>query len=219
MQHFKHLLLSTALIPFAFAAQAHEITIALGGLSSTLNSEQNFGRSAQSTDEGSHSAGTHTALGGEASLAYIWNVNSGFDLGFEFYYDFVGGLQVEGTTGMIDTVNTMFGARALPGFKITDNTKIYINLGYGIIDQTLDISNTHPTDFSQTSMDFSNKGGFQYGAGVETMIYNNIGIRLAYTVQQNSEVTFESDGNKYYFTDTATVYNFFFGATYHFKWG
>jgi opacity protein-like surface antigen len=107
----------------------------------------------------------------------------------------------------------------LPGFKITDNTKIYIDLGYNLMDQTLDVADANNTSgYTTYTKEMNNQGGFQYGGGIETMIYSNIGIRLAYTVQQNSEVKFESENSTRYYASTPTVYNFFFGATYHFKW-
>jgi len=218
MKRIKHVLFALTASSIALTVHAHEFTITLGGISSTLNSEQNFVTSGQSADEGAHSAGTHTSLGGEVAAAYIWNVNSGFDIGFEFYYDFVNDLKVEGSEKMINTINLMYGGRVLPGFKITSNTKIYIDLGYNLMDATLDISSANNTHFSSTEMDFTNEGSFQYGAGVETLIYKNLGLRLAYTVQQHGELKFDNDSTSSpeYYEARPTVYNFFFGLSYHF---
>lgn len=217
---FKHTLLATILATgFILPAAAHEITFAVGGLSSTLNSEQKYTDSVSQADI--HSAGTHTSLGGEAALGYVWNVNSGFDIGFEMFYDFVNDLQVYASYDALDTVNNVWGGRVMPAFRITNNTKIFIDLGYALIDQTLDISKVNPSGtvpgFSSTSVKSNNKGGFQYGAGVETMIYNTIGIRLAYTVQQTAELKLSSDDGTQSFKTTPTVYDFFFGGTYHFQ--
>lgn len=218
MQSSKHISLAILAASLGFTAHAHEFAITLGGISSTLNSEQNYVFVPQTSDQGSHSSGTHTVLGGEAAVAYIWNVNNGFDIGFEFYYDFVGGLTVEGSEHLINTVNLMYGGRVLPGFKITNNTKVYVDLGYNLMDTTMDVSNGHTRGYVDTTKDFNNEGAFQYGAGVETMMYKNLGLRLAYTVQQNSEMKFESDDSARYYTATPTVYNFFFGLSYHFPW-
>ena len=216
---FKHTLVAAALTAgFMGTACAHEITFALGGSSATLNAEQEFIDTTPGSGIDVHSTGNDTVLGGEFAAGYVWNVNSGFDIGFEFFYDFVSGLEVIAPSGESTTVDNIWGLRAKPAFRITNNTKIYIDLGYAIIDQTLDISNVVGlSGFSATSAESKNQGGFQYGAGIETMIYNTIGIRLAYDVQQSAELSLDSDDGIESFTSTPTVYTFFFGATYHFQ--
>ena len=219
---FKHTLLAAALSAgFVVQASAHEITIAAGGLGSTLNVQQSFIDTTPMTGIDIGSSGTDNGLGGEASVAYVWNVNSGFDIGFEFFYDFTGSLSVTAPTGEVTTLNNIWGVRGLPAFRITNNTKIYIDLGYAIIDQTIDVSSIDngagPPGFTTTSLQSKNAGGFQYGAGVETMIYNTIGIRLAYTAQQAAELSLASDDGVETFNSTPTVYQFFFGASYHFQ--
>lgn len=217
---FKHTLLASAFAAsFILPATAHEITFALGGLSSSLNSQQQYIDTLFDVDD--RDSGANTTLGGEAAVGYVWNVNSGFDIGFEFFYDFVSNLDVYSNLNALNTVDNLWGLRALPAFRITNNTKIYIDLGYAIIDQTLDISALDPSGsvpgFSSSSVKSKNKGGFQYGAGIETMIYNTIGIRLAYTAQESEELKLSSDDGTQEFRATPTVYSFFFGATYHFQ--
>lgn len=221
---FKHALLIGGLSAgFIMSASAHEITFAIGGLSSTLNSQQQYIDTTPGTGIDSRDSGSNTILGGEAALAYVWNVNSGFDIGFEFFYSYTGNnLDVYASSGALNTVNNVWGFRGLPGFHITNNTKIYVNLGYAIVDQKLDISGVDPSGhvpgFSSTSATSGSfDGGFQYGAGIETMIYNTIGIRLAYTAEESSALTLKSDNGAQKFEATPTVYSFFFGATYHFQ--
>ena len=218
----KHTLLA-AVISAGFVSQAfaHEITIAAGGLGSTLNVQQSFIDTTPITGIDVGSSGTDNSLGGEASVGYVWNVNSGFDIGFEFFYDFTGSMSITANTGQVTTLNNVWGIRGLPAFRITNNTKIYIDLGYAIIDQTIDVSGVNdgagPAGFTTTSLKSSNTGGFQYGAGIETMIYNTIGIRLAYTAQEAAELSLVSDDGVESFNSTPTIYMFFFGASYHFQ--
>jgi opacity protein-like surface antigen len=219
MSH-KHALLATLLAAgFITSASAHEITFAIGGLGSTMNAQQNYTNHANGDDY--NTSGVDGSLGGEAALAYVWNVNSGFDMGFEIFYDYVGNLEVTEVNNAVTTINNVWGGRVLPGFKITNNTKIYVSLGYALIDQELSIKNADAISgepvFSDTSISSTNQGGFQYGAGIETMIYERIGLRLAYTAQESPELKLESDNKTAFFTSTATVYDFFFGLTYHFQ--
>ncbi len=216
---YKHALLTTILATsLTLPAAAHEITFAVGGLSSTLNALQSYIDTTPNAESNIQGSSVATSLGGEASIAYIWNVNSGLELGFEGFYDFVSGLEVQGTLGQRTSFNNAWGARGVPAFKITNNTKIFLTMGYVIVDQTLDISDVDPALiplFTTTSIESQNQGGFQYGAGVETLIYNTLGIRIAYTAEQSAELTLESDDTLASFNSTPTVYNFFFGMTYH----
>ncbi|MFI4957046.1 MAG: outer membrane protein [Gammaproteobacteria bacterium] len=218
---FKHTLLAAVISSgFIMQASAHEITFALGGLGTTFNVQQEYKDTDPATAGDLNGSGTANGLGGEAALAYVWNVNSGFDIGFEFFYDFTGNLQVKGPTNAITTLNNVWGVRALPAFRITNNTKIYIDLGYAMIDQTLDVADVvgiGAAGFTTTSAKSSNTGGFQYGAGIETMIYNTVGIRLAYTAQQAAKLSLSDDDGDATFSSTPTVYQFFFGGTYHFQ--
>lgn len=220
----KHTLLASALVAgFVLPASAHEITIALGGLGSSLSAQETFQDTGLGIDI-TRNSGQATTLGGEASAAYVWNVNSGFDIGFEFFYSFTGNnLIVYNDDGTTTTVNNIWGFRGLPAFHITNNTKIYIDLGYAIVDQTFNVANAPLLDpsFTTTSVKSSYQGGFQYGAGIETMIYNSIAIRLAYTAQESRSVSLSGNAGTpsadQTFSSTPTVYSFFFGGAYHFQ--
>ncbi len=211
---------STVLLGAAFAipATAHELTVSLGLLSAGLDS--NFQQyTSASTGEERYSA-NNTELGGEAAFGYVWTINSGFDMAFELFYDFTSNTAEQTTTtngNVSNTVSDTYGIRVLPGFYVTSNTKIFLDIGWANMNQDLDISKVITrTGFSEDKKSESSSA-YRYGAGVQTMIYDNFSLRASYVVTDGaSKVSLTSDDGLYSYSATPTIQTFAVDLSYHF---
>lgn len=205
-------LLCLALSLFTLPAAAGEIVLGATGFNATLTSE--FTQDVAGTTSKAAATGETSQFGGGLYFGYIWNVNSGFDIAVEGFYDF---LDVTSKASLFtdqplkQEVNAIYGLRAMPGFKITNNTKIYIELGWAMVGQKLIDDNLPKSSSKDTS------SGFRYGAGLQTMIYDNISLRLFYSMidQLSSSKVDNVDYGK--FEATPTVSEFGVGIAYHFK--
>lgn len=172
------LLLST----FALSASAHEISLGAGALSTTMFSRFSY---ADDTNYQAKTDASTTAISGEVYFGYAYNINKGFDIGAEIFYD-LGGPEAEqsvGTPGYVkNSLSNTIGIRVLPGFNITPSTRVYAGIGYAYMDTEINIKDTL-TDLTFDKKTASKKGGsIFYTAGLETMFYTNIGMRVGYTV-------------------------------------
>lgn len=156
----------------------------------------------------------NSELGGGVYGGYVWNVNSGFNINFEGYYDFINVTVTQSVLAikpLTYEVNGIGGLRVLPAFKITNNTELFLELGWAYLSQTF----TDPNPVSASVKQWSS--GFRYGAGVQTMIFENISLRVFYSViDQLSEqtLTHDDDGN---LTATPNFNEFGVGVAYHFQ--
>lgn len=125
---------------------------------------------------------------GEVYGGYAYNVNKGFDIGLEVFYDFKGPVvnQYEFDNHYISfETNNIIGVRVVPGFNITKNARVFFDVGYLWIESTINTTQLlNASDFtsSNSTNTIKRQGAIQYGAGFETMFYNNFGIRAMYSV-------------------------------------
>lgn len=179
---FNRMLSIALLSAMTLSASAHELSVGAGALSTTMFSKLTY---SDDTSYDTQVTATATSISGELYFGYAYNINPGFDIGFELFYD-LGGPEIESTIatpGYVknDLSNTI-GLRILPGFNITPSTRIYAGVGYAYMDSSIDIADTD-TDLTFESSSASKKGGsIFYTAGLETMIYTSFGIRAAYSV-------------------------------------
>lgn len=207
------ILLGTILAAPAFA---HDITLSGALLSSNLSSDYEH----KTSTGNNYDTGSDTALGGELALGYFWKINSGFGLEFDFYYDFLGleTKQASGTAAggyVSHTIDNMMGLRVLPMLNITQNTRIYLDLGFGYFDQTLDAKKSGDTTALKSKS--ANSAGFRYGAGISTMLYDNISMSFGYAViDGGSSVSVKSTDGLVAYSATPTIQLFGTAITWHF---
>ncbi len=211
---------------FSLPATAHELTFGVGLLSTTLDSE--FEQTISGNTNKSYHNGSSTDLGGEIALGYVWTINRGFDMAFELFYDFnsseVKQSLTEGTNfGLLSTghakhnINSVWGLRILPGFFVTTNTKIFLDVGYASIDNELSLKSAGTTGFSKLT-DSKDSAAYRYGAGVQTQIYDNFSLRASYVVMDGaSALKVKSDNGASSVKATPTIHNFAANLTYHFN--
>lgn len=204
---------------FSLPATAHEVTGSLGILSTKLDSQ--FEQSGSSTNK-SYFNGSESDLEGEIALGYVWTINRGFDMAFELFYDF-GGPEVKQTTGFgaghaTHSIDSIWGFRVLPGFYVTTNTKVFLDIGYASIDNELSIKNQGGTGGFSKKSKSTDSAAYRYGAGVQTMIYDNFSLRMSYVVMDGaSSVKVTNDAGTESLSVEPTVYNFAANLTYHFN--
>jgi hypothetical protein len=168
-------------------ALAHEISFGAGALDSVM-----FAQLSQTdtiiypgTENDIQWSGTGTTITGEFYVGYAYNVNKGFDIGFEVFYD-LDGPEVEQYVNqpryLKYSMKNGLGIRIVPGFNITPSTRVIAEVGYLFLQTEINVIDltTVPT-FSTTSVT-ENKGVVVYGAGLETMLYESFGIRASYNV-------------------------------------
>lgn len=198
---------------FTLPALAGEIIIGIDGFNGSLtsnftqkNGEFGFDPFAASSENFQLGVGVY---GG-----YIWNINSGFNMNFEGYYDWI---SVTVTQSVIDAkpltqeLQGLGGLRVLPAFKITNNTELFLELGWAYMNFTF--SDPNPISVSQKQW----ISGFRYGAGVQTMLFQNISLRVFYSmIDQLAEtsLTHDVDGTV---TATPNFNEFGVGIAYHFQ--
>jgi len=194
---------------FALPAFAGEFIIGATGFNGTLvtdfTSSYNNVNVAVSAE--------NSELGGGLYFGFIWNVNSGFNVGFEGYYDFIDvkvtNWAASGEQSLENKVQGLGGIRGLPSFKITNNTEIYLELGLAIVSDTF-------TDPNFGGSDKKNIFAFRYGAGTQTMIYDNISLRVYYSVidqMAQSNLSFDNVT----LTAQPSMNEFGVGVAYHFQ--
>lgn len=166
-----------------------------------------------------HHSASATEFDGELFAGYIWDVNSGFEIGIQAYYDF-GGAQTQqavSPSGSVKhTIDGVYGVSIMPGFKITPNTKIYLDLGGAGVKQTIDdkdVTGSSNNSKSKTQI------GYRYGAGLETMIYDNVGLGMYYAIIDDvSEAKVSNtDANVGDIKASPTIKNFGITLAYHFN--
>lgn len=197
-------------------ALAHEFTLGGGLASDKLDTEFKHTTTAAAKI---FSSASDTELGGEAFIGYVWQINSGFDMAFEFFYDFmdVTTKEANGTSGHYkNNINNIMGVRALPGFRITNNTKLFLDLGYVNLENEIDIKDAGASGFTSTTKS-TNVSGYRYGAGVQTKIYDNISLRVGYSVMDGfSAVKVSNTAGTESFSATPTLHVFNASVAWHF---
>lgn len=213
--------LSSALI---LPASAHEFSIGAGALSSNLLSQISI---TDTTTYGTSNndlqwSATGNTITGEFYVGYAYNINKGFDIGIEIFYD-LSGPEVEQWVLLPRyvkySVKDALGVRIVPGFNITPSTRVIAEVGYmymqtdfSVIDLDPDIAST----FTATSAS-KNTGMIVYGVGLETMVYENFGFRASYNVaprmgnidsSSNSVTLSTTDGTNTY--EASPVLNMFY---------
>lgn len=177
--------LSSALI---LPAAAHELSFGAGALSVNMFNQLTFTDTALPGPQPIFVYDANaTTVTGEIYLGYAYNVNRGFDIAAEVFYDFASPKlqQYVGFSSFVQTDYTnLIGVRVLPGFNITPSTRFFVDVAYLFLEGKLDTSHlVDASDFVNTNTT-TNKwaGAIQYGAGFETMIYESFGLRASYTV-------------------------------------
>jgi opacity protein-like surface antigen len=194
---------------FTLPSYAGELIIGATGFNGTLVTDftNSFGSSNIAV------SAENSELGGGLYFGFIWNVNSGFNVGIEGYYDFID-VTVSNWAGfssqsLEDNVTGLGGIRMLPSFKITNNTEIYLELGLAIVMDTF-------TDPNSGLSEEKNISAFRYGAGTQTMIYDNISLRVYYSViDQMAESSISTENYK--LTAQPSMNEFGVGVAYHFQ--
>jgi len=105
------------------------------------------------------------------------------------------------------SANTSYGIRLLPGIKLNNSALLYIPLGY-MSASLKGTANSFGGIISSSKSQYS--GGFVYGVGIETAIYENFSLRGEYTHTNNN--SFSSNGVKWSPSDN----QFMLGLLYHF---
>lgn len=110
-------------------------------------------------------------------------VNEMFYLGGEVFVNDSGAesstnVTVNGLTATSKvTANLGYGVSLLPGYKLNDESLLYIRLGYNW--SQMKIQGSSPTGGSASRT--NTVGGFNYGLGLESLIYQNWSVRTEYT--------------------------------------
>lgn len=195
---FKRTLPILLLSSMTLSAAAHELSLGAGALSTTMFSRFTY---SDDTSLKTQVTTTATSISGEFYVGYAYNINKGFDIGAEIFYD-LGGPEVENnivTPGYVkNSLSNTIGIRILPGFNITPSTRVYAGVGYAYMDTEINVKDTD-TDLTFNTKSASKKGGsIFYTAGLETMIYTSFGIRAGYSVlNASSSIASISSTNTY----------------------
>lgn len=163
-------------------ALAHEISMGAGALNSTAYTQ--ITRTDNTIPSNIEVSATGTAVTGEFYLAYAYNVNKGFDIAFELFYE-LDGPEVEQYAGdenyLTHSIKNAIGARIVPGFNITPSTRVIAEVGYLYMRTEVGVENILSPAFP-TSSETKDSGVIVYGVGMETMLYDNFGLRASYTI-------------------------------------
>ncbi len=117
---------------------------------------------------------------------------------------------VGGTVNSKFSVNTSWGVRVLPGVKLNNSTLLYIPLGYMSASLKGTATATSTSGLTATASKSQYQGGFVYGVGLETVVYENFSIRGEYT--RTNYNSFSSGGAKWSPYDNQAM----LGLVYHF---
>jgi hypothetical protein len=210
----------------ATPALAHEISFGVGALSLTMFSTITF---TDTTHPGPTPSfvweTTGTDIAGEAYIGYAYNINKGFDIAAEFFYDFSGpkiDQYVDTQSYIINNSSSTYGIRVLPGFNITPSARLFVDVGYTFMQTTVDVTHlSNASDFvNTTTTATTNKrhGAINYGAGMEMMFYKSVGLRASYTVtpaSSNSATKTSHDGTLSY-QAKPSFYAFYLGGIFRF---
>lgn len=110
-------------------------------------------------------------------------------------------------------VHATYGISLLPGVRLNNTSLFYVRLGYLRTDFSNNQSGTIPsTGATYSSSNSEWKNGFNYGLGIETLVYDNVSVRGEYTYTQygssfgsNSITSYKPSNNQ-----------FVLGVLYHF---
>jgi opacity protein-like surface antigen len=193
---FKHLfpilLLSSITLAASAAGPSQEISVGAGALSTTMFNRFTYYNDPTLLPAFPHTQVTanSTSISGEFYFGYAYNINKGFDIGVEIFYD-MGGPEIETmvvTPGYVkNALSNTIGLRVLPGFNITPSTRVYAGVGYGYMETSISVQDTETVLFFQTLSATKKGGALFYTAGLETMIYTSLGIRAGYSVMNASQ--------------------------------
>ncbi len=107
------------------------------------------------------------------------------------------------------SANTSWGVRALPGMKLNNSTLLYIPLGW--MSTSLKGTTSLTTTAGNASTSKSQyQGGFVYGVGMETVVYENFSLRGEYN--HTNYNSFSSGGVKWSPSNNQVM----LGLLYHF---
>jgi opacity protein-like surface antigen len=206
--------LTLAAFMLAQSAQAGEIILGIDGFNATVNT--NFTETVAAPATNFAASGQNSQFGGGVYLGYVWNVNSGFNINLEGYFDYFNQTVTESLLAplpLTEKIGNIWGLRALPAFKITNNTEIYIELGWAYLPVTFTDPNIGGSSIKQ------NTSAFRYGAGVQTMLYDNISLRIFYTIIDEMQTLTLTNTNPAYgkFTAQPNLSEFGVGVAYHFQ--
>ena len=114
------------------------------------------------------------------------------------------------TSSNVDVRET-YGISILPGIKVNDATLAYVRLGYNRT--KFNPSETVTTDDTAaiTTSNSNTRGGFNYGVGLETVVWQNISVRGEYTRTNYSSFN-TSIGTTYKISDNQVMA----GVIFHF---
>jgi opacity protein-like surface antigen len=198
---------------FALPAFAGEIIIGVDGFNGSMNT--NFTQKNDLIGFDPYAASAENfELGGGVYGGYVWNVNSGFNINFEANYDWINVTTTQSVNNiqpLTQEIKGLLGLRILPAFKITNNTELFLELGWAYVDLTF--SDPNPVSVSMQEW----VSGFRYGAGVQTMLFQNISLRVFYSVIDQlaeTSMTHDVDGTV---TATPNLNEFGIGVAYHFQ--
>lgn len=142
-------------------------------------------------------------------------------LGLEIYGNYSGASQSFTSTyvpvGLVgNSIYTKFNARGsygisvLPGIKLNDSTLAYVRLGYNRVN----LKGTGTLNFDGTIISGSSSnwtGGFNYGIGLESVVWDNFSVRGEFNYTSYSSFTTVA-GNKF----SPANGTFMVGLVYHF---
>lgn len=107
-------------------------------------------------------------------------------------------------------VNTSYGLALLPGLKVNDSSLFYLRVGYNWANlKGKEIATI--AGVSTAASKSNTQGGFNYGLGIETAIYENLSLRGEFTHTDYSSFT-SALGTKWSPSDN----QFMLGLAYHF---
>lgn len=208
----KKTLASLGLASFVLAQSAYagEIIIGIDGFNATVNAD--FTQSLPGFDFAG--SAQNSQFGGGVYLGYIWNVNSGFNINLEGYFDYFNqtvSQSIFADMPLTEKIGNIGGLRALPAFKITNNTEIYIELGWAYLPVTFSDPNVGGSSIKQ------NTSAFRYGAGVQTMLYDNISLRIFYTIIDELQTLTLTNPTYGKLSAQPNLNEFGVGVAYHFQ--
>lgn len=153
-----------------------------------------------------------TGFVGGLFLGYGQYMNNWFYLAGEIFGNYSGAEtswsgNIGGTaySSKFEADNSEYGISLLPGVKLNDTSLGYIRLGWNWA--RLKASETTTTSTSETNT----QSGFNYGLGIETLVYDNWSVRTEYS--HTNYNSFSTDfGTKFSPSDN----QFMLGLIYHF---
>jgi len=110
------------------------------------------------------------------------------------------------------SVDGSWGVSVLPGLKVNDSTLAYVRLGYNQAklkaSETLTVGTLAPFNGSRSKW----QGGFNYGVGMESAVYQNVSLRGEFSHTNYSSFTNSATGTKVSPSDN----QYMVGLIYHF---